>query len=74
MMGGVLVGPGRCVSLSTGSVVILLGQVAAGLPTDASTADQVREQVEALTDQALELDQAVAVSGHHGDHASTSEQ
>ncbi len=36
-------------------------QVAAGLTATAATADQVRAQVQALTDQALALEQAVAV-------------
>jgi hypothetical protein len=36
--------------------------VAAGLPVEAATADQVRQQMEALTDQALSFEQAVEVS------------
>ncbi len=39
----------------------LLAAVAAGLAVEAATADQVREVVEAVTDQALDLEQAVAV-------------
>lgn len=48
----------RAATFSRADVTV---QVAAGLPTSAATAEQVREQVEALTDQALGLEQAVQV-------------